>query len=38
MIEFIDSLVEIMLDAILTEEPKQVNIGKESKSRDFGDN
>ena len=32
--EFIDSLVEIMLDAILTEEPKQVNIGKETKPRE----
>ena len=27
-------MVEIMLDVILTEEPNQVNIGKESKSRE----
>ena len=32
--EFINALVEIMLDTILTEEPKRVNIGKETKSRE----
>ena len=32
--EFMDYIVVLMLDAILTEEPKQVNIGKETKSRE----
>ena len=32
--DFISSLVEIMLDTILTEEPKQVSIGKETKQRE----
>ena len=32
--DFLTAIVEIMLDTILTEEPKQVNIGKETKLRE----